>query len=419
MSKFKIQGNKPLQGEILVAGNKNAALPIIAATVLTDDPCRIDNLPDILDVQTMLTVLENLGKRVKRTSVNMVEITGTVTKNSIETHLARRLRASILYLGGLLVRSGSVQMAPPGGCVIGRRNVDSHFDVFKSFGAQLAISEKEYQLQVGKPKPAKLFLKESSVTATENALIFTAGIAGTSVIENAASEPHVTDLCRVLEKMGAKIDGQGTNKLIITGKKQLSGFEHAVVADHIEAGTFAIAAACTGGDVTIHQAVKEHLIMTEYYLQQIGVKMDFLDDQTLQVKPSQLSSKGLKFQTGIWPAFPTDLMSPMIVLATQAQGTTLCHDWMYESRMFFVDKLIVMGAQITQCDPHRVLVTGPTKLRGQELSSPDIRAGIALVIAAFSAKGTSIIDRAELIDRGYENITTRLQNLGASIERLS
>jgi UDP-N-acetylglucosamine 1-carboxyvinyltransferase len=419
MSKFKIHGNIPLQGEILVAGNKNAALPIIAATVLTDAPCRIDNLPVIIDVQTMLSVLADLGKQITKVSANSVEISGSISKNSIEAPLARRLRASILYLGGLLSRTGSVHMAPPGGCVIGRRNVDSHFDVFKSFGAQLQISEKEYHLQVSKAQPARLFLKETSVTATENALIFAAALPGTSIIENAASEPHVTDLCQVLEKMGAKIEGQGTNKLIIKGQKNLTGFEHTVVADHIEAGTFAIAAACTGGDVTIHQAVKEHLIMTEYYLQQLGVPLHFLDNKTLQVSASRLSSQGLKFQTGLWPAFPTDLMSPMIVLATQAQGTTLCHDWMYESRMFFVDKLIVMGAQITQCDPHRVLVTGPTKLRGQELSSPDIRAGIALVIAALTANGTSVIDRAELIDRGYENITTRLQNLGAAIERLA
>jgi UDP-N-acetylglucosamine 1-carboxyvinyltransferase len=419
MSKFKIQGGTPLQGEILVAGNKNAALPIIAATVLTDEPCRIDNLPDILDVQTMLNVLADLGKQIHNITPNSVEISGSISKNKIEAPLARQLRASILYLGGLLNRTGSVHMAPPGGCVIGRRNVDSHFDVFKSFGAQLTTSDKDYHLQVRKPKAANLFLKETSVTATENALIFAAAITGTSVIENTASEPHVTDLCQVLQKMGAIIEGQGTNKLIITGKKQLSGFEHTVVADHIEAGTFAIAAACTGGNVIIHQAIKKHLVMTEYYLQLIGVPLHFRDKQTLEIRPSQLSSQGLKFQTGLWPAFPTDLMSPLIVLATQAQGTTLCHDWMYESRMFFVDKLIVMGAQITQCDPHRVLVTGPTKLRGQELSSPDIRAGIALVIAALSAKGTSIIDRAELIDRGYENITERLQKLGASIERLA
>jgi UDP-N-acetylglucosamine 1-carboxyvinyltransferase len=418
MSKFKIEGKTPLQGEVTVAGNKNAALPIIAATLLTDEPCLIDNLPDILDVQTMLTILEDLGKRVNRVSANSVEISGSVIKNSIEAPLARQLRASILYLSGLLARTGSVHMAPPGGCVIGRRNVDSHFDVFKSFGAELTISEKDYHLKVTNAKPAKLFLKETSVTATENALIFAAALPSTTIIENAASEPHVADLCQVLSKMGAEIIGQGTNKLVIKGQKQLSGFQHTVIADHIEAGTLAIAAACTGGEIIIHQAVEEHLIMTEYYLNLLGAQLRFLDDQTVCVKTSKLVSRGLKFQTGLWPAFPTDLMSPLIVLATQAEGTTLCHDWMYESRMFFVDKLIVMGAQITQCDPHRVLVSGPTKLRGQELSSPDIRAGIALVIAALTANGTSIIDRAELIDRGYENITTRLQNLGASIERV-
>jgi len=418
MSKFKIKGANPLHGEITVAGNKNAALPIIAASVLTDELCRINNLPDIVDVSTMLTILESLGKQVHKTAPGKVEISGCITKNSIETPLARRLRASILYLGGLLSRTGSVSLAPPGGCVIGRRNLDSHFNVFQSFGATIEVTETDYSLQIAKRKPANLFLKETSVTATENALIYASSITGTSIIENAACEPHVNDLCCVLEQMGAKIEGEGTNKLHITGVKKLSGFEHTLVADHIEAGTFAITAAATGGEITIHNAVKKDLIMTEHYLNLLGVNLHFPDFNTMQVKPAQLSSRGLKIQTGLWPAFPTDLMSPMIVLATQAQGTTLCHDWMYESRMFFVDKLILMGAQITQCDPHRVLVTGPTKLRGQELSSPDIRAGIALVIAALTAKGTSIIDHAELIDRGYENINERLKNLGATIERL-
>jgi UDP-N-acetylglucosamine 1-carboxyvinyltransferase len=419
MSKFKIQGSNPLCGDITVAGNKNAALPIIAATVLTDEVCRIHNLPDIVDVHTMLAILAHLGKKVSKPAPGTVEISGTVTRNAIETELARQLRASILYLGGLLSRTGSASIAPPGGCVIGRRNVDSHFNVFQSFGATIEVTETDYRLQIAKPEPANLFLKEASVTATENALIFTASINGTSIIENTACEPHVTDLCRVLEQMGAQIEGEGTNKLRIKGTQQLSGFEHTVVADHIEAGTFAIAAAATGGEVTIHNAIKNDLIMTEYYLNLLRVQLHFPDENTLEIKPSRLACRGLKIQTGLWPAFPTDLMSPMIVLATQAQGTTLCHDWMYESRMFFVDKLIVMGAQITQCDPHRVLVTGPTKLRGQELSSPDIRAGIALVIAALTAGGTSIIDRAELIDRGYENITGRLLNLGAAIKRLN
>jgi len=418
MSKFKIKGANPLHGEITVAGNKNAALPIIAASVLTDELCRISNLPDIVDVSTMLTILENLGKQVHKTAPGKVEISGGITRNSIETSLSRRLRASILYLGGLLSRTGSVSIAPPGGCVIGRRNVDSHFNVFQSFGATIEVTETDFHLQIAKPGPANLFLKETSVTATENALIYAASVTGTSIIENAACEPHVNDLCCVLEKMGAKIEGEGTNTLHITGVEKLSGFEHTVVADHIEAGTFAITAAATGGELTIHNAIKKDLIMTEHYLNLLGVNLHFPDSNTMQIKPAQLSSRGLKIQTGLWPAFPTDLMSPMIVLATQAQGTTLCHDWMYESRMFFVDKLILMGAQITQCDPHRVLVTGPTKLRGQELSSPDIRAGIALVIAALTAKGTSIIDHAELIDRGYENINKRLQNLGATIERL-
>ena len=417
MTKFIIEGQNPLRGEITVAGNKNSALPIIAATVLTDEECIIENLPAIRDVQVMLELLKDLGKNVKREAANVYRISGSINKINLDENLAGSLRASILYLSVILARAGEIEMPPPGGCVIGRRNTDSHFDVIEAFGAEIKTNEKSYTAQLTNPAPACIFFKEASVTATENAMLLASTIAGQTTIDNAACEPHVTDLACVLKKMGAVIEGEGSNRLRINGAKNLKGFQHRVMPDHIEAGTFAIAAACTKGELVIHDAYKEHLYMTEHYLRQMGVDLKFPDQRTLVVRPSKLVSGVKKIQVGLWPAFPTDLMSPMIVLATQAQGSTLCHDWMYESRMFFVDKLIIMGAEITQCDPHRVLVSGPTGLRGQELSSPDIRAGIALVIAALTAKGTSKIDRVELIDRGYEDIAVRFNSVGANIIR--
>jgi UDP-N-acetylglucosamine 1-carboxyvinyltransferase len=419
MAKFIIEGGHHLQGAITIAGNKNAALPIIAATVLTDELCVIDNLPAISDVKIMLDILKYLEKEVIFEGPHSCKISGTINKNKIDAGLASFLRASVLYLSVLLARSGEVHLAPPGGCVIGRRNIEQHLDVIKKLGAEVEVNNQGYLAFLKKAKPAYLFLKEASVTATENAMLLASAIPGTTFIDNAACEPHVTDLAIVLGKMGVKLKGAGSNKIQIDGKKKLAGFQHRIIPDHIEAGTLAIAAACTKSELVINDAYQSHFHMMEYYLKNMGVNLKFLDDKTLKIRPVELVGKIKKIQAGLWPSFPTDLMSPMIVLATQTKGTTLCHDWLYESRMFFVDKLIIMGAQIIQCDPHRVIVTGPTNLRGQELSSPDIRAGMALVIAALSAAGTSIIDRAELIDRGYEDIAERLTKLGAKIIRES
>jgi UDP-N-acetylglucosamine 1-carboxyvinyltransferase len=417
MAKFIIEGKHHLQGEITVAGNKNAALPIIAATVLTDELCIIENLPEISDVKTMLDILKHLEKKVILEGSHLCKISGTINKNKIDAGFASFLRASVLYLSVLLARSGEINLAPPGGCVIGRRNIDQHLDVIKRLGAEVEINEHGYFAFLKKSKPANIFLKEASVTATENAMLLAAAISGITVIDNAACEPHIVDLAVVLQKMGVKINGAGTNRVQIEGREKLTGFQHRVIPDHIEAGTLAIAAACTKSEIVIHDAFQKHFYMIEYYLKNMGVNLKFLDEKTVRIRPAKLTANIKKIQAGLWPSFPTDLMSPMIVLATQAHGTILCHDWLYESRMFFVDKLIVMGAQIIQCDPHRVIVTGPTDLRGQELSSPDIRAGIALVIAALSATGSSIIDRADLIDRGYEDIAKRLGGLGAKIKR--
>jgi UDP-N-acetylglucosamine 1-carboxyvinyltransferase len=393
MSKFVIEGGKPLTGEIYVAGNKNAALPIIAATVLTDETCILENLPEIRDVHVMLELLKDIGKSVVRTSPMVYKISGSISKTEIDQKFASKLRASVLILGAMLVKAREVLLPPPGGCVIGRRNLNTHFEICEAFGGKVNIDEKGYRASVLKPHPAEIFLKEQSVTGTGNALLISSGIPGKTVIENAASEPHIGDLVNVLSKMGAEISGSGTNRLQINGITNLKGFQHRIVADHIEAGTLAIAAACTQSELIIHEANKKQLVMTDFYLKQMNVNSEFIDEKTLQIKPSDLIAKIKKIQVGLWPGFPTDLMSPFIVLATQTRGTTLCHDWMYESRMFFVDKLSIMGAEIVQCDPHRVIVTGPSKLKGQELSSPDIRAGIALVIAALSARGKSTIDR--------------------------
>ncbi len=419
MSKFIIEGGRPLNGEITVAGNKNAALPIIAATVLTDDDCYLENVPDIRDVRAMLELLRGLGKTVEKVQENHFKISGSVNKTEIDPQIGGNLRASILFLSVLLARKGEVRLPPPGGCVIGRRKVDSHFDVLQAFGAKVQANDDGYTAVLPYAKPANIFLKEASVTATENAMLLAAATWGDTIIDNAAGDPHITNLGMALSQMGALIQGAGTSHMRIRGFNELKGFKLRIVPDHIEAGTLAIAAACTGGRLVIHDAYRQHLMMPAYYLQQMGVKLNFKDDSTLELKPSTLVSKAKKIQVGLWPGFPTDLMSPMIVLATQAKGTTLCHDWMYESRMFFVDKLIVMGAEITQCDPHRVLVNGPSALRGQELSSPDIRAGIALVIAALTARGPSVIDRVEIIDRGYENIMERLNALGANIRKIN
>ena len=419
MAKFRIEGGHPLNGIIKTAGNKNAALPIIAATALTTETCLLKNVPEIRDVHVMLNLLRNLGKTVSRIKSSVYEISGQIQNNRLPRDLAGNLRASILLIGGFLPVTKEIILPPPGGCVIGRRKMDTHFDVVKAFGGKVVLSEDDFILQASKLNPGHVLLMEASVTATGNALLLSSAIEGKSVIENAACEPHIADLCQVLVKMGAKIDGIGSNRLQIRGNTKLHGFEHSVVPDHIEAGTFAIASASLNSSLIIQDAVKSHLQMTILHLNRMNVKAEFKDDNTLSIQPSKLISRSGKIQVGVWPAFPTDLMSPMIVLATQAEGMTLCHDWMYESRMFFVDKLSIMGANIIQCDPHRVIVHGPTPLKGQELSSPDIRAGIALVIAAMIAHGTSIIDRAELIDRGYEQIDKRFSAIGAKIERIN
>lgn len=417
MSKFIIEGGRPLKGKIRVAGNKNAVLPIMAATLLVSGETILENVPKIRDVEVMGEILRNLGAKVAKQGTHELKIvTEKVHRFKIEPELAKKLRASVLFLGPLLSRFGKVELPHPGGDIIGRRSIETHLDGFISLGASVTVNKDKYVLKMNKARSCSMFLDEPSVTGTENMILSSLFIEGETRIENAASEPHVVDLINFFNAAGAKIEGGGTNTLKIKGIKSLTNVKYQIVPDHIEMGTFAICAAVTSAEIEIYPAIEEHLKMTLLILGRMGVKHK-LKEKTLKIYPSELVASRKRIQTGPWPAFPTDLMSSLIVLATQAKGETLCHDPMYESRMFFVDKLIRMGAQITICDPHRVIVYGPTKLIGGNLNSPDIRAGMALVIAALLTEGRSVIENAEIIERGYEDLEGRLSRLGAKIKK--
>lgn len=417
MAQYLVEGGSPLKGEITPRGNKNAVLPILAATLLTEEPCTITNVPGIGDTATMAQLLQSLGAKVDGLGTEKLVVDTSSVKNwHLDPELVKKLRASVLFLGPLLARFGQVRMRYPGGCVIGRRSVETHFEALDRLGASIKIDQEDYVGVLAKPQAARIFLDEASVTATENALMVASLVPGRTVIEDAACEPHVRNLGEFLVSMGADIQGLGSNRLVINGVKKLHGATVRVVPDHVEIGTWAIAAAVTRGELLIKDIVPEDLDMVLLYLSRFGVDWR-LEGQNLRIRPSALKAAGGKVQTRPWPGFSTDLMSPLVVLATQAAGSTLCHDWMYESRMFFVDKLIAMGAQIVLCDPHRALVTGPTPLRGKVMESPDIRAGMALILAALCAEGQSIIKNIDLVERGYERPDLLLNKLGAKIER--
>ncbi len=418
MSKFIIQGGRPLSGEISVAANKNAVLPMMAACLLTDDDCFLDNVPGIADVVTMASILRELGAEVEQVSPNRLRIncSGARSYHPPE-YLVERLRASIVLMGPLLARFGRANMHHPGGDAIGTRSIATHVRALEALGTTFELRDDSYGAEASTvTNDVSIFLDEASVTATENAMLLAAAQPRSTVIANAASEPHIENLAHLLTGMGADIEGTGSNVLRIRGRKDLRGASAEVWPDHIEAGTFAALAAAAGGDVTIRNAIPQHLDMILLVLEKMGVDFQ-LDGTTMRIRPANLRAIA-KIQTGLWPAFPTDLASIFIVLATQAGGMTLVHDWMYEGRMFFVDKLREMGASIVLADPHRAVITGPSSLRGREFVSPDIRAGIALVMAALIATGQSEIDRIELIDRGYERVDERLRMLGADIERV-
>src|SRR5216117_3804674 len=420
---FRVTGGRALKGTIRPAGNKNAALPILAATLLADGPCLIDNVPHIRDVETMLGLLEHLVATVTWDGPNTVTVdTSKAAARALDPKLSAKIRASILLAAPMLARFGSVSLPPPGGDVIGRRRVDTHFLALERLGAEITVGD-TYKLE-GKLAGADIFLDEPSVTGTENALMAAVSARGTTVLRNAASEPHVQDLARFLVALGAKIDGIGSNTLTVEGGRPLKPAAHTVGPDHIEIGSFIGLAAVTGGEVTIDGVRADDLRSTLLAFERLGVRPR-LDGARLIVDAGQerrirpdLGGHVPKLEDGPWPAFPADLISIAIVVATQCEGLLLVFEKLFESRLFFVDKLIGMGARIVLCDPHRAVIAGPSPLHGQVVDSPDIRAGMAMLLAALAARGDSVIHNIGQIERGYERIDERLRALGAQIERI-
>lgn len=417
MAKYLITGGKKLQGIIKISGNKNSILPCLAATLLTSEEVILHNVPNISDVAVFLEILKTLGTEIVRDHDWVKIKCQKITSSIIHQEYANKLRASVLLVGPLLARTGQVDFFHPGGDVIGRRSIATHLSGLEKMGFQFKISDLRYHGQRVNKKVDHHFLEEASVTATENLLL--AAVLGKSQItlKNCATEPHVVDLSNLLNQMGAKIEGIGSSTLIIRGVTRLKGAEFTIGSDYIELGTYAAIAALTGGKIKITNGCLDDLEPVLLPLQKMGINFQCQNKQLITVFSGKLQALS-KLHTNIWPGFPTDLMSIMIVLATQARGTSLLHDWMYESRMFFVDKLISMGANIHIADPHRVFIYGPTKLSSRNLETPDIRAGMALLLAALIAKGESAINRAELIERGYEDVVEKLTKLGAGIKRL-
>lgn len=413
MSKFIVQGGNKLEGKIRLSGNKNSALKLIPAALLGDSPTTLTNIPGISDVDVMLDLIGKLGAKVTRRDHEVTIDPRGLSSFDPDPDLSSKFRASVVLAAPLLARFGKAIVTPPGGDQIGERLLDTHFAMMQKMGVEIKRVDGRFFLKWKKKMSGNIFLDEPSVTATEMGLMMASSMNGKITIDDAATEPHVNNLAEMLSKMGANIQGIGSNVLGISGGK-LHGTEHKVCPDHIEAGTFAIAAAVTGGKVEIEDFDAKRYPMILNYLGYMGVKYKE-NDNSLVVFPSDLVATHGKFQTRPWPGFPTDLMSPFIVLATQTKGTVLCHDWMYEWRMFFVDDLISMGAKIFIADPHRVIVSGPTPLLSDRLFCKDIRAGISVIIAALCAEGRSEIENIEVVSRGYENIAQRFKSLGAEI----
>ena len=423
MDQFVIQGGRPLVGTIVPSGNKNAALPLLAATLLTDQPITLHNVPRIRDVQVMMQLLDALGVEIRELDEHTLCFkAANVRTTKLDPDLCRDIRASILLAGPMLARLQEVELPPPGGDVIGRRRVDTHFLAFTKLGAEVQING-EFAVRATRLVGRDILLDEASVTGTENAIMAAALAQGTTIYRNAASEPHVQELCELLNLMGARIEGIGSNTLTIHGVDTLHGAEFTIGPDYLEIGSFIGLAAITGGEITIRNAAPQHLAMIRLVFERLGIKFAAQGEdvvvprgQSLTMIPD-LGGAIPKIDDAPWPAFPADMMSTAIVVATQAVGSVLIHEKMFESRLYFVDKLIGMGARIVLCDPHRCIVQGPSWLHGERLESPDIRAGMALVSAALCAQGQSLIRNIEQIDRGYEHIEEKLQALGADIVR--
>jgi UDP-N-acetylglucosamine 1-carboxyvinyltransferase len=426
MEEFHIQGGIPLRGELIPSGNKNAALPLLAACLLTAEPVILHNVPKILDVHTMIRLLKSLNVKITEIGENSLRLDASdIHPANLDPNLCRKIRASILLAGPLLSRVGELHLPPPGGDVIGRRRVDTHILAFSNLGVCTEYLDNQFHFDANGMTGAEILMDEASVTATENAIMACVLAKGQSVIKNAASEPHIQDLCHFLNNLGAKIENIGSNTLHITGVDSLNGGEFTIGPDYLEVVSYIGAAVVTHGSIRIKDAGVEHLDMISLVMNRLGVRWEVVgndlivpENQLLRIEPD-LGNAIPEISVMPWPAFPTDLMSIAIVIATQSKGSILFHDWMYPSRMYFTDKLVGMGAQIVLCDPHRCIVQGPTELNGEHLESPDIRAGMALLIASLSAKGESVIRNVSQIDRGYQQVDTKLRALGAQIERRS
>ncbi len=425
MARFRIEGGYPLNGVVHPSGNKNAALPALAAALLTDEPVVLHNVPHIGDVHTMLQLLQAQGVQVDTIGPNSVRLQARdVHSTELDPHLCRSIRASILLAGPMLARAGAVELPPPGGDVIGRRRVDTHLLALSALGAEITY-DRTFRFRARRLQGREILLDEASVTATENAVMAASLAQGTTVIRNAACEPHVQDLCRLLNEMGARIEGIGSNVLTVHGVERLHGAEFTLGPDYVEIGSFIGLGSISRGELRVGPVRPEDLRMIQWVFQKrLNVNMYFdgdmlvvPDDQELRVL-SDVGGAIPKIDDAPWPMFPADLMSIALVVATQAQGTILIHEKMFESRLYFVDKLISMGAHIILCDPHRAVVSGPARLHGEILTSPDIRAGMALVLAALIAEGQSEIHNVDQIDRGYQRLEEKLRALGAHIERV-
>ncbi|MBR4464169.1 MAG: UDP-N-acetylglucosamine 1-carboxyvinyltransferase [Treponema sp.] len=424
MYEYKVEGGIPIRGTIAASGNKNAALPCIAATLLTEEPVILRNIPEIEDTGVMLLILQALGAGVEKIGEHAWKVDAAhIRSNDIPATLSKKIRASILFAGPLVARTGKAILPPPGGDVIGRRRVDTHFLALQELGARISV-DGPFTFSANKLKGADIFLDETSVTATENAVMAAVLAEGHTIINNAASEPHVQDLCNMLVEMGAKITGIGSNILYIDGVKKLHGTDFAIGPDFMEIGSYIGLAAATKGSITITGIRPQEMRPLKVAFSKLGINWAIKGDQ-LTVPVSQelkvntdLGGMIPKIDDSPWPGFPPDLTSIMTVVATQVEGTVLIFEKMFESRMFFVDKLISMGARITLCDPHRAVVSGPSLLHGDHLVSPDVRAGMAMVIAALCARGESRISNVYQIERGYEMLVEKLQGLGAHIERV-
>jgi UDP-N-acetylglucosamine 1-carboxyvinyltransferase len=415
MLRFTITGGQPLHGSIKISGSKNAALPAMCAALLSDEPVRLTNVPDIRDVHSLAEILRSIGATVTQVDGHTWDINGSSDLNTdVDYLLGRRLRASVLLLGPLLARCGHIKLPHPGGCVIGKRPVGTHFEAMRGLGATIEQEDTFYIGSAPKLHGNYLYLDEVSVTATENAVMAAVLAEGITTIRPAAMEPHVVSLCEMLVAMGAKIEGIGTHTLIVNGVEKLHSTQHAIVGDEIETGTYAVAAAITGGELTL-QNIPDDLDPIIYRLNVMGVTTERFDHDMIVRRGDKLTATHLQVDT--WPRFPTDLQPQFGVLATQAEGETKIHEWMYENRLKYLDSLVEMGAKVEHRGPHEALVTGPTPLHAAHINSPDLRGGIAFVLASLAATGESKVDSAELILRGYDRLVENLTSIGANISQ--